>query len=216
METRLKTIWRPVILNHKQLFLVSLLFFILSGCDKEVERLDDYLVEIATVQKENATYRFKLDNNRILIPEEIKNYSGNDGQRVILRYVPLKDNNIRIINISNIFTAGIQHEGYPEKYSDDPVKIQSVWVGSDYLNLILEIEYHSVPHGVALLRNNSSTSVDLYFSHSRNNDPRGYPQTMHASFSLKDLHSLSNTFPVPFRLFINTHSGMREFWFELK
>jgi hypothetical protein len=191
--------------------LASALFFFASGCEKGTDRLDDYLVEFATVLKENTSYRFRLDNGRILIPEEAGNFTGNDGQRVILNYVPLKGDNIKINTISPIFTGEIQPDGFPEKYENDPVKIQSVWIGGDYLNMIVEIEYHSTAHRVALLRDPLSPTTDVYFSHSRNNDPPGYPQTMYASFSLHSLRTQANGSAVPFRLFINTRTGMREF-----
>lgn len=178
--------------------------------------MDDYLVEFATVVKENSKYRFRLDNGRLLIPEEVKDYSGEEGQRVILNYVPLGGDAIKINFVSNIFTGSIQAEGFPQNYSDDPVKIQSVWVGGDWLNLILEIEYLNVPHKVALFRDHSSSSADLYFSHSSENDPPGYPRMMYASFLLSDLREQVGSPPVPFRFFINTYTGIRIFELELK
>ena len=193
----------------------SFLFFLTAGCEKEPKRMDDYLVDFATLLKEGSTYRFRLDNNRILIPQEVTDYSGNNGQRVILNYVPLRGDSIRIRSISDIFTGGIQTDGFPERYSNDPVKILSVWVGGGYLNMILEMEYHSVAHRVALFSDASSPTVDLWFSHSRENDPRGYPQKLYASFSLHSLRTSANSAVIPFRLFINTHTGIREFRLEL-
>ncbi|MDY9919555.1 MULTISPECIES: hypothetical protein [Proteiniphilum] len=202
--------------SHTATFLVFLLILLLSSCEKDPGRMDDYLVEFATVVKENSKYRFRLDNGRLLIPEEVKDYSGEEGQRVILNYVPLGGDAIKINFVSNIFTGSIQAEGFPQNYSDDPVKIQSVWVGGDWLNLILEIEYLNVPHKVALFRDHSSSSADLYFSHSSENDPPGYPRMMYASFLLSDLQKPTSGSPVPFRLFINTYTGMRIFELELK
>ncbi|SCD21199.1 NigD-like protein [Proteiniphilum saccharofermentans] len=178
--------------------------------------MDDYLVEFATVVKENSNYRFRLDNGRLLIPDEVKDYSGEEGQRVILNYIPLGGDAIKINFVSNIFTGTIQSDGFPQNYSDDPVKIQSVWVGGDWLNLVLEIEYLNMPHKVALFRDRSSSSVDLYFSHSSENDPPGYPRMMYASFLLSDLREQVGSSPVPFRFFINTYTGIRIFELELK
>lgn len=196
--------------------LAFLLVLLLSSCEKDPGRMDDYLVEFATVVKENSNYRFRLDNGRLLIPDEVKNYSGEEGQRVILNYIPLEGDAIRINFVSNIFTGTIQSDGFPQNYSDDPVKIQSAWVGGDYLNLVMEIEFLNVPHSVALLRDRSSTSVDLYFSHSSNDDPPGSPKMMYASFLLSDLREQTSASPVPFRLFINTFTGIRIFELELK
>lgn len=193
------------------------LFLLFSGCEKDTERMDDYFVDFATTVVENAHYRFKLDNGRLLIPPEVISYSGKEGQRVVISYVPLEGDRIKINYVSNIFTGSVQREGYPSKYSDDPLKIQSAWVGGDYLNLVLETEYHSVAHSVGLLLDPSSTaSVDLYFSHSTNNDPAGYPKMLYASFLLSELRSTPGGSPIPFRLFINTGTGMRLFQLELK
>lgn len=200
-------------------FLAFFLLLLLSGCEKESQRMDDYLMDFATVTKQNSNYRFLLDNGRLLIPEEVKNYSGEEGQRVIINYVPLKENNVKINFVSNIFTGTIQSDGFPENYSDDPVKIQSVWVGGDYLNLIIETEYQNVPHRVSLFQDVATTaSVNLYFSHSSNNDPPGYPKKMYASFLLSGLRDRAGTSssPVPFRFFINTYDGVRVFELELK
>lgn len=202
--------------GHIVTLLVFLLIPLLPACEKDQGRMADYLVEFATVEKENSNYRFRLDNGRLLIPEEVKNYSGDDGQRVILNYIPLGGDAIQINYVSNIFTGSIQSEGFPQNYSDDPVKIQSAWVGGDYLNLVMEIEYHSEPHKVALLRDHSSTTVDLYFSHSSEDDPPGYPKMMYASFLLSDLREQTNTSPVPFRLFINTYTGIHILELELQ
>lgn len=197
-------------------FLSFVLIFLFSACEKDSERMDDYLVEFATVVKEGANYRFRLDNGRLLIPEEVKNYSGEEGQRVILNYIPLEGDAIKINFVSNIFTGAIQQDGFPQNYSGDPVKIQSAWVSGDWLNLIMEIEYFSVPHKIALFRDHSSASVDLYLSHSSNNDPPGYPKMMYASFLLSDLREQTVNSPVPFRLFINSYSGMRIFELDLQ
>lgn len=165
----------------------------------------------------NKSFFFQLDNQRILIPKELKNYSGNNGQRVILNYTPLRGDTIKVNDVANIFTGAIQLPGFFQQPSKDPVKIQSVWVGGDYLNMIFETEYHSEQHLIGLfIMDPSSTPKELYFSHSRNNDPPGYPQTFYASFLISSLRPAGSSDPVSFRLFVNTYTGMREFDLELK
>lgn len=178
--------------------------------------MDDYFLEFATVLKTGTSTAFQLDNQRILIPKELKDYTGNGGQRVILNYTPLNGDTVKVNNVNNIFTGAVQDQGFPQQWAKDPVKIQSVWVGGSYLNMIIEVEFHSKPHAIALLKDTASPSTDLYFSHSRNGDPAGYPQKMYASFSLAGLRPAGSTAPVPFRLFINTYGGMRQFQMELR
>ena len=196
----------------RKLFIATLIigFFLAVGCEKEDERIDNFLVDFATVFVSNRRIFFQLDNQRILIPKGL-NYSGESGQRVILNYTPLRGDTVKVNDVANIFTGGIQTPGFFQQPSKDPVKIQSVWVGGDYLNMIFETEYHSVQHLIGLfIMDPSSTPRELYFSHSRNNDPPGYPQTFYASFLIKGLRYPESSDSVPFRLFVNTYEGMRE------
>lgn len=164
----------------------------------------------------NKSFFFQLDNQRILIPKELKNYSGNNGQRVILNYTPLRGDTIKVNDVADIFTGEIQTLKIFQQIYDDPVKIQSLWVGGDYLNMVFETEYHSRSHLIGLFRDMVSPTVDLYFSHFRNNDPPGYPQTFYVSFLISSLRPAGSSDPVSFRLFVNTYTGMREFDLELK
>lgn len=203
----------------RKLFITALIivFLLAVGCEKEDERIDNFLVDFATVLHSQQIVFFQLDNQRILIPKELKNYSGNNGQRVILNYTPLRGDTIKVNDVANIFTGAIQLPGFFQQPSKDPVKIQSVWVGGDYLNMIFETEYHSEQHLIGLfIMDPSSTPKELYFSHSRNNDPPGYPQTFYASFLISSLRPAGSSDPVSFRLFVNTYTRMREFDLELK
>ncbi|MCE5179803.1 MAG: NigD-like protein [Porphyromonadaceae bacterium] len=199
----------------KKILLFWIVFLLLSaaGCEEEPQRLDDYFVDFATVKKSGNNYRFQLDNQRLLIPRET-DYSGQEGQRVVLNYVHLKGDTVKMYAVRNILTGAVQSEGFPGKLVRDPVKIQSIWVGGDYLNMIIEAEYHSKPHKVALLRDITSPTVDLFFSHSREDDPPGYPQIMYASFLLSSLR-IEKPSPISFRLFIQTYDGPREIPFVL-
>ena len=197
----------------RKLFIATLIigFFLAVGCEKEDERIDNFLVDFATVFVSNRRIFFQLDNQRILIPKGL-NYSGESGQRVILNYTPLRGDTVKVNDVANIFTGAIQLPDFFQQPSKDPVKIQSVWVGGDYLNMIFETEYHSVQHLIGLfIMDPSSTPRELYFSHSRNNDPPGYPQTFYASFLIKGLRYPESSDSVPFRLFVNTYEGLREF-----
>ena len=197
----------------RKLFIATLIigFFLAVGCEKEDERIDNFLVDFATVFVSNRRIFFQLDNQRILIPKGL-NYSGESGQRVILNYTPLRGDTVKVNDVANIFTGAIQMPGFFQQPSKDPIKIQSVWVDGDYLNMIFEAEYHSVQHLIGLfIMDPSSTPRELYFSHSRNNDPPGYPQTFYASFLIKGLRYPESSDSVPFRLFVNTYEGLREF-----
>ena len=203
-------------MRNRLAFLVAILLFLFTSCEEESPRIDDFKVDFATVLQENSQLRFQFDNGQILTPINPEIYTtGTNGQRVIINYTPLENNQLRIRAVSNISTGNIRTEGFPELLQQDPVRIQSVWVGGDHLNMILEVQQHSVPHSIALFRNPDSPTIDLHFSYSRNNDPTGSSRLLHASFRLHSLRTVEST-PVPFRLFINTHSGMKEFEMVLK
>lgn len=195
---------------------LALFFFTLLSCDKEIERLDNYLVEFATVIKDGNNYTFKLDNETLLTPDGGIKFNGDTGDRVIVNWIPSNNNIVRINRVTSIYTSSIQDEGYSNLYIKEPVKIQSVWLSGDYLNMIVEIEYHSEPHSIAIVRDIDSETIDLYFAHSTNDDPRGYPRVMYASFLISSLRNLYNTNETPFNLFINTHNGIRQFQFNYK
>src|SRR5690606_2739305 len=144
------------------------------------------------------------------------NLNSDTGERVILNWVPSNDNIVKINRATPIFTGKIQKEAYPNQYKNHPVKIQSVWVRGIYLNMISEIEYRSVPHSIAILRDMESQTVDLYFAHTTNNDPRGYPQIMYASFLLSSILDTINITEKPFNFYINTNNGLRSYQFTSK
>ncbi len=203
-------------MRKRFLFCISLLLLTAVACEKETERMEDYVADFATVVRENDAVKFLLDNNRLLTPSPPSDYTGKDGQRVVISYTPLQGDSVKIRQVGAIFTDGIRPDGYPERWAHDPVKIQSIWVGGGYLNMILEVEYHSKSHVIALLRDPSSETNDLYFSHSRADDPAGYPKKMYASFRLSELRTAGHEEEaVPFRLIIYTDEGLRTMEFVL-
>ena len=191
------------------------LLLLVTACEKEPSRTDNFRIEFATVLKPAEKTTFQLDNHKILIPKELKDYSGKDGQRVVVNYTPWRGDTVKVNNVSDIFTGSIKTSDAPDKLTKDPLKIQSVWVGANYLNLILEIEYYNKSHTIGLFRDTNASGIELHLSHSKNNDPPGYAQKLYASFSLAAIQS-ANGSPTPFRLFINTPSGTRVFELEVK
>lgn len=194
-------------------FIGILLVLALSSCDDKLERMDNYLVEFATVNLDGSKYCFRLDNDRLLIPIKT-NHTGIEGQRVVLNYTPLQGDTVQVNRVSDVSYADIRVESLPNNVAKEPIKIQSIWVGGEYLNMIFETEYHSRQHKVALFRDTSSPSVDLHFAHSRDNDPPGYRQIIYCSFKLESLRTDTED-SIPFRLFINTYDGLRELHYIL-
>ncbi|MDR1743462.1 MAG: NigD-like protein [Dysgonamonadaceae bacterium] len=196
----------------------AFILFAISACDKEqASRIDDYIVEFATVMNDGSSVKFKLDNQKILVPSASDDFSDKkNGQRIVLNYTPLNGDTVKVNSASNIFTASLRTDGFPVEYHSDPVKIQSLWVGGNYLNAIIEVEYHDTAHTAALFQPNPAEPDQLYFSYSRNGDPAGYPVKAYASFLLDKLKEYAGSQPFKFVLYINTYEGMRSIELQLK
>lgn len=202
-------------MKGKYVTYLTVLFLLAFACEKAPQRIDDFLIEFATVIKPSGQTTFQLDNNKTLIPKELKSYSGKDGQRVILNFSPWRGDTVKINSVSDIFTGTVQQSDIPANLIQDPVKIQSIWVGGNYLNMILEIEYYEKNHIIALFHDTKSPDINLYFSHFKDGDPPGYAKKLYASFSLSAIKSVNDN-PTPFHLHINTYAGMRVWEMEMK
>ena len=187
-------------------FIFILLFF---GCEKEPARIDDFFVEFAIVKKDGNNFTFHLDNGKVLTLKSPTNLDLEDGKRVILNYTPLEGDFIKVNSVRRIFLDSIKVEGYPGDVKTDPVKIISVWVSGNYLNMSLEIDYHSKAHKVGLFRDMKANEQALYFSYSREDDPAGAPTLTYMSFNLESLQKKD------FTVYINTYKGKRKLQFQL-
>jgi hypothetical protein len=71
-----------------------------------------------------------------------------------------------------------------------PVRLESVWIGSHYLNMQFYFDYISKTHSIALLTDSarlSDNELHLYFKHDTNGDSPGYPVHLFLSFDLKEV-----------------------------
>ncbi len=185
------------------------LLTVLLSCEKESERIDNYLVVFATAEIAESTVAFRLDDGTVLKPETDTSIALKDGMRVILNYTPLENELITINRVQPIFMDVVKDEGYPDKVKTSPIKIVSIWVNGHYLNMSFEVDYHSKSHATGLFRDVSAVEPTLYFSYSREDDPAGAPVLNYLSF---DLRSLGNE---PFTVYVNTYEKMREFTFQV-
>ena len=198
--------------NKLSLLVAIVLIPLLLACEKESVRIDNYLVEYATVNVAGSTVTFKLDDGKILMPETTADkLDVEDGVRVILNYTPLdEDGFIKVNRIQRIFMDVIKEEGFPDELKTSPIKIVTIWVSGQYLNMSFEVDYHSKPHITGLYRDMEADEPTLYFSYSREEDPPGAPTLTYLSFDLNSLES-----DTPFIVYVNTYEGMRKFEFSL-
>jgi len=127
--------------------------------------------------------------------ENKKNYAS--GDRVLMNYTLLEtsasgDYHVRINGSAKIPQAKITltDEATINSAAKEPVLLESVWMGSHYLNMQFYINYKSAAHKIGLLADSTrlgSDTIRMYFAHDTNNDPPGYPSRTYLSFYLKDL-----------------------------
>lgn len=164
------------------ILLAGILLVIPSCDDNNGRSLGDIYINVATVVQESEnSYSFLLDNGKRLWPAAGNiRYAPKDGQRVFLNYTILWDSqgtmydyDIKVNDIWNILTkqAIELNEENKDSIGNDPVKINDIWIGGDYLNVSFLFNYGGTkPHLVNLVENAlseepSSGNIDLEFRH---------------------------------------------------
>lgn len=197
-------------MKNKLIILSAVIFLSLFfACQKDEVRIDNYLVELATVRKTEANSTFLLDNGTVLTPKNAIKTELENGNRVILNYSPMENEFININNVRRIFLDTIREKGYPNEVKTDPIRIISMWVSGKYLNMSLEVDYHSKSHKTGMFINKDALEPTLYFSYSREDDPAGAPTLTYLSFNIESLQKKN------FIIYVNTTTGMRGFDFKL-
>ena len=81
----------------------------------------------------------------------------------------------------------VSHERMTE-LPDDTLYLQSIWKTGDFLNLRYRIDYHSQPHSIMLVADESTLEGDtlkVELRHSRNDDPEGHWSNLYSSFNIE-------------------------------
>ena len=187
---------RKVEINHFIIF-IAFIFILFSCEDKTVDYgLDVYYVELVTAQNDNE---FLTDHGKKIVAtanENKKTYAS--GDRVLLNYTLLSstasDDSYKVrINGSVKIPLGkitLSNDSNINSAQREPVLLESVWIGSHYLNMQFYFNYKSATHKIALLADSTSIKSDtlrMYFIHDTNNDPPGYPTHVYLSFDLADV-----------------------------
>ena len=198
--------------------------FIFSCEEKTVDYgLDTYFVEIVTAQNENE---FLSDNgNRIVATSYDNKKTYTSGDRVLLNYTLLSSTsseniyNVRINGSTKIPLGKLVLSNDSSIYSTgkEPVLLESLWLGSHYLNIQFYFNYKSVTHKIGLLADSlrlESDTIRMYFTHDSDNDPPGYPNHVYLSFDLNEvLGAPGNSRPVSVRMNTSNY-GEKTYEFE--
>ena len=180
----------------------------LTSCsDDDGYNLNDFVLSLATVNPidvEKGTYSLILDDGTTLWPTASNVlYRPKYGQRVLVSYTILSDqigeydHYIRVNNIYDILTKKVvdltaENE---KEIGNDPIKLLSMWVGDDYLNIHFGVNVGGgqAKHAINLVQNKLSVDVQntsdneitLEFRHNANGDPENYGEKSFVAFDLR-------------------------------
>jgi hypothetical protein len=147
-------------------------------------------------------YYFALDNGEKMYPGDttsILNYPLVDGQRTIVRFLPLAEKkigyeyNIKVIEIENIDCKDLipLTEENDAEAGNDRINIDEVWISGNYLNvayLFLEGKSEQRPHLLNMVVDKNSADNDEYvtlqFRHNAHNDEQTVTHVGLISFKL--------------------------------
>ena len=197
----------------KRLFLFILIpFFIACNNDEPDYTATNYYVSIATVENPNIETTFFMtidDSSRLYVSEtNFLNYRPTDKQRIIANYQILPntadstnyDYNVKLRDVYEVLTKEIFEISAETEDSigNDYISIESIWVGSHYLNVEFVYPGTDKMHFINLVSDSTKTYDDnkthLEFRHNSNGDYPGNNQWGLASFNLKSLEtSISDT-----------------------
>ena len=163
------------------IFLIGLMFVLFSCDDNNKYSLGDFRIDIATIEPvgDNA-YALVLDNGDRLWPAATDvRYLPKFNQRAIVNYTILSDRQgefthyVKVNDIWNVLTKkAIELNAMnADSIGNDPVKVNGIWVGGDYLNVDFMFNYGGIrPHAINLVENTLSSTaspdaIDLEFRH---------------------------------------------------
>ena len=162
---------------------------------------------IATVENpdNSAYFYFTLDNGdrmRTIVTTNPQ-YKPDDGQRLIADYTILSDgpengsyqHDVKLIGAYKVLTKGIFDitPDTQDSIGHDPVKIEDIWIGKDYLNVRFVYKGQDKTHLINLvsdeLKSSDDGKIHLEFRHNANDDAPAYNIRGIASFDLKTLQT---------------------------
>jgi hypothetical protein len=178
------------------LLLLAGFFFLFFSCEEDTVDygLGEYYQNIATVLNDSI---YLLDSGEALYNS---NYRANKAleanKRFFLTYSLEKEKNtpcghaIALHGASEITLGELKavDESAIDSFPAHPVRLESVWIGSHYLNMRFYFNYMSKTHSIGLLTDSSGLADDtlrLYFKHDANQDSPGYPVQLFLSFDLE-------------------------------
>ncbi|MDR2621826.1 MAG: hypothetical protein LBC48_04500 [Dysgonamonadaceae bacterium] len=180
--------------------LLAAFFSFLFSCenDKVDYGLGEYYQHFATVLNDSV---FLLDSGATLYDVNYRaNKAREANKRFFLTYsfadkesAPY-DHAIALHGASEIVLGELKavSKAAIDSFPAYPIHLESVWLGSHYLNMQFYFDYIEKTHSIGLLADSSCLKADtlhLYFKHDTNRDSPGYPVHLFLSFDLEKVLS---------------------------
>lgn len=187
------------------LFLVLTVAFFTSCFNDEGYSLDQFRVDIATVENphRNNVFFLRLDDNTLLwtAATNFINYRPRDGQRVLVNYTKLWDKkatalydyDVRLNDVHEVLTKSVFNitPQTQDSIGNDSISVLNMWIGSHFLNVEFtfpgfnRIHFINLVHDVTKVR--SDGKIHLEFRHNANNDLPRFNRWGLASFDIRSL-----------------------------
>ena len=212
-------------MKKKNVFIVATLFLgalLMSSCDNSGHSLNSFRIDIATVQPAGANaYSLLLDNGKHLWPAASQvRFSPRPNQRVFVNYTILTDRHgdfdhlVRVNDIWNILTKNVIEltAENAEKIGDDPVIINQMWAGGDFLNVSFRFNWGGTrPHYINLVKNtlresDSTDVIELEFRHNAYGSTNSFNRDGFVCFCLRPFQ-VEGQDEVTFAIRVNTPTG---------
>ena len=183
----------------------------------------EFRINIATMKlSEGESFYFVLDDGRRLFPAQTAvRFTPRDNQRVILNFTELTgqhgsfSNLIRINDLWSVLTKQVVDltDENAEMIGDDPVIINDMWVGGDFLNVSFRFNWGGVrPHYINLVRDTTieevSDAIELEFRHNAYGSTNEFNRDGLVSFDLRPFR-LEEKDEVTFAIRVNEPTGKR-------
>ena len=183
--------------------LMGLIVFLATGCLKDNEESEYYQYTLGVVEGNSATtFMILTDGGERIRPVEFQpiNYEIEAGKRVLVKFTLLEesetdayDYTVKVASISNVLTKSIviANEELRDTIGNDPVAINWLSIGNDFLNVDFAFWADSKPHYFDLVLDSTKQDkegfITLNFHHNAKDDVKYTKYSGLMSFPLEML-----------------------------
>lgn len=153
--------------------------------------MGEYYVDVVKVLSSNTFS--KLDQNETLLVSEKSLTSVEAGSRILLNYSYLdkKENGFSVkINggSSMLCDSIVKNTVLIEQLTSEPILLETVWLGLQYLNVSCYVDFYSNgPVAALVLDEYDGQTCRLSFIYDKRKDPAGSRRKINASFDLSNV-----------------------------